>query len=148
VIEQLTGDRILPLLKAATKKEVLQELADAIHSEHPSLSEKEIYDIIMERESLGSTGIGNGIAIPHGKTDKLRDIVVYFGRSGSGIPFDALDGKPVHLFFVLLAPENSAGPYLNCLARVSGFLKNPAIRKRLMAAPGKEELMQVLTEVV
>ena len=98
------------------------------------------------RESLGSTGIGDGVAIPHGKVSDLHELVVAFGRSKKGIAFDAIDGKPVHLFFLLLAPENSTGQHLKALAKISKMLKTPNFRKKLIEAKTKSDLYKAIVE--
>ncbi|HPR15219.1 MAG TPA: PTS sugar transporter subunit IIA, partial [Smithella sp.] len=105
-----------------------------------------IIDILKQRENLGSTGIGEGVAIPHGKISNLNDIVVAFGRSEKGIAYDSLDGKPVHLFFLLLAPENSAGQHLKILAKISKMLKDVYFRNKLIAAKSRDELYQIIID--
>ena len=146
LISELNDKMILPNLNATNKKEVLLELADAVHAKLQNLDTQALYGILRERESLGSTGIGDGIAIPHGKIKGLSQITICFGRSIRGVPFDALDGKPAHLFFLLLAPEDAAASYLSSLAELSRFLKNPQIRTRLMLATDKQELAAIFTE--
>lgn len=146
VISELNDKMILPNLTATTKKEVLMELAEAVHAEWQNLDTKTLYTVLRERESLGSTGIGDGIAIPHGKVNGLSKITICFGRSVKGVPFDALDGKPAHLFFLLLAPEDAAASYLSSLAELSRFLKNPQTRTRLMLATEKQELAAIFSE--
>ncbi|MGV1100890.1 PTS sugar transporter subunit IIA [Thiovibrio sp. JS02] len=146
LIKEIRSSLILPELAATGKKEVLQELAAAIRMVYPALETAALYAALLEREELGSTGIGEGIAIPHGKIRGLDDIVICFGRSLRGIAFDALDGKPTHLFFLLVAPEDAAARYLSSLAELSRFLKNMPIRSRLLQAAGKEELLAIFTE--
>jgi len=103
-------------------------------------------DVLQQREKLGSTGIGDGVAIPHGKVSDLHELVVAFGRSKKGIAFDAIDGKPVHLFFLLLAPENSTGQHLKALAKISKMLKTPNFRKKLIEAKTKSDLYKAIVE--
>jgi len=112
----------------------------------PALSPDRLTAILMEREGLGSTGIGEGVAIPHGKISGIDRLVTVFGRSREGVQFASLDGKPARLFFLVLAPENSAGMHLKALARISRLLKDPRFRGRLLAAEGVEGLSQVLRE--
>jgi PTS system nitrogen regulatory IIA component len=100
----------------------------------------------LDREKLGSTGIGDGIAIPHGKIRDLGGVVASFGRSREGVDFESIDQKPTHLFFLLVAPENSAGMHLKALARISRLLKDPNFRKKLMGAGDKDELFQIISE--
>jgi PTS system nitrogen regulatory IIA component len=138
--------RIEPDLKAATKREALQELAAVASAGLPELRRDKVLQVLQDRENLGSTGIGEGIAIPHGKLKELDRILICFGRSRSGVPFDAVDSKPVHLFFVLLAPESAAREYLHTLAQLSRFLKNPSVRARLLQAGSQEELSGIFQE--
>ena len=136
---------IIPLLQATTKEGVLQELASLLAQNFPKISQEETIHILTERETLGSTGIGNGIAIPHGKLSALDQIVTGFGRSLEGIAFDSQDGKPAHLFFVLLAPENAASLHLKALARLSRLLKDLHFRNKLMEAKDSD---QIYNEIV
>jgi PTS system nitrogen regulatory IIA component len=133
-------------LLAETKEEVLRELSEAICRRLPALSPVRLTAILMDREALGSTGIGEGVAIPHGKIPGIDRLVAVFGRSRGGVQFASLDGKPARLFFLILAPENSAGMHLKALARISRLLKDQRFRGRLLAAEGAEELSQVLRE--
>jgi PTS system nitrogen regulatory IIA component len=133
-------------LLAETKEEVLRELSEAVCRRLPALSPVRLTAILMDREGLGSTGIGEGVAIPHGKIPGIDRLVAVFGRSRGGVQFASLDGKPARLFFLILAPENSAGMHLKALARISRLLKDQRFRERLLAAEGAEELSQVLRE--
>lgn len=146
MLEQVVGDRIVLSLEAGSKREALQELADAASAGLPDLSRDQVLQVLQERENLGSTGIGEGIAIPHGKLKGIDRIVICFGRSRTGVPFDAVDGKPVHLFFVLLTPQSAAREYLHTLAQLSRFLKNPSVRARLLQAGSAEELSAIFRE--
>ncbi len=141
MIQNLTEQHIAPFLQATNKNEVLLELTTLMSATCKETNQAELFRVIQERESIGSTGIGDGIAIPHGKLDDLSQLVICFGRSIEGIPFDAIDGKPVHLFFLLLAPTTSAGPYLNNLAKITRFLKSPRIRSRLLHAASAREIL-------
>ena len=106
----------------------------------------ETVGVILEREKLGSTGIGDGVAIPHGKMKGLSRILCAFGRSKKGIDFDAVDGKPVHIFFLLLAPEDSAGLHIQMLSRISRILRDPSFRKRLIEEGDDKELFANIVE--
>jgi nitrogen PTS system EIIA component len=145
-------DQILKLeyldddLQAKTKADVLVELSSMIIKGFPKLDKLQIIDILQQREKLGSTGIGDGVAIPHGKVGALEDLVVSFGRSKNGVSFDSMDGKPVHLFFLLLAPENCTGQHLKALAKISKMLKSGNFRKRLMEAKSKSDLFKIIVE--
>ena len=133
-------------LRAETKEGVLRELSEAVCRRLPSLSPDRLTAILMDREGLGSTGIGEGVAIPHGKIPGIDRLVAVFGRSPGGVQFASLDGKPARLFFLVLAPENSAGMHLKALARISRLLKDQRFRGRLLSAEGTEGLTQVLRE--
>jgi PTS system nitrogen regulatory IIA component len=133
-------------LLAKNKDEALEELVNTIIRGGLKLNSSSIIDILKQRESLGSTGIGDGVAIPHGKISDINDIVVAFGRSDEGIVYDSLDGKPVHLFFLLLAPENSAGQHLKILAKISKMLKDANFRKKLLKAGSQSELYEIIIE--
>jgi len=146
MMELLREDFILEDLKAAGKREVLAELAGVFARGKARFDLQEMLHVLLEREKLGSTGIGDGIAIPHGKLAGLEEIMVAFGRSRGGIDFETMDGKPAHLFFLLIAPEESAGQHLKVLAKISRMLKDADFRKRLLEAKGREELCAVLAE--
>jgi len=136
----LSRDSIIATLKASTKEEALKELAGLLISRCPEATPEQLAAVLLERERLGSTGIGNGVAIPHGKVSNLPQIVTGFGRSLRGISFDSQDGKPAHLFFVLLAPENAASLHLKALARLSRLLKDVHFRNKLLEAANEDEI--------
>ncbi|WP_461834407.1 PTS sugar transporter subunit IIA [Desulfothermus sp.] len=142
--EYLSKDLILPELKATTKQEVLKELVKPLEGKFPKLNIKNAYKVLLEREQLGSTGIGDGVAIPHGKLRELNKIIVVIGRSFLGVDFDALDKKPCHIFFLVLAPENVAGLHLRILAHISRILKEPGFRRAFMEAEGVEGIWKLL----
>ncbi|MEJ2200901.1 MAG: PTS sugar transporter subunit IIA [Desulfuromonadaceae bacterium] len=133
-------------LKATGKNDVLVELTDAIVRVQGNLSREEVVRVLQERELLGSTGIGEGVAIPHGKLKDIDQLLLSFGRSRGGVDFDSMDGKPAHLFFLLIAPEESVGIHLKTLARISKLLKNPAVRRRLLDAEDQQDLYQIIVE--
>ena len=137
---------IIPELSAKTKEEVLGELASRVAARHGDIDGEEVLRILLERERLGSTGIGDGIAIPHGKLKKLENPLLVFGRSRKGVDFDSLDGRKVSLFFLLLAPEEAVGLHLKMLARISRILKDPAVRKELIAVPDAAAIFHVIRE--
>lgn len=142
----LSPELILADLTARNKEEVLLELADRIAQKFPRVSTEELLRILKERERLGSTGIGDGFAIPHGKSKHMERMVISFGRSQAGIAFDSMDGKPAHYFFVLIAPENSAGDHLKALAKISRFLKNSLFKEGLAKAQSREELEKLIQD--
>jgi len=132
-------------LKATNKKEVLEELCTALVSLHPTLDRDRMVGILLDRERLGSTGVGEGVAIPHGKMGDLGGLIACFGRSACGVAFEAVDDQPVSLFFLLFAPENSAGVHLKALAKISRLLKRPSVREELLQAGSKEDVYAILT---
>lgn len=146
IMEILDEDFVIPDLAAASKREVLKELIAAFPKKYSRLDIGSLLTVLLEREKLGSTGIGEGVAIPHGKIKDLEGLVLSFGRSKKGIVFDSVDGKPVHLFFLLVAPENSSGLHLKALAKISRLLRNPSLRKNLMGAESKAEIIGFLNE--
>jgi nitrogen PTS system EIIA component len=133
-------------LLAKSKIEALAELVNTIVQSGIKLESSSIIEILQQRENLGSTGIGDGVAIPHGKIPELDDLIVAFGRSSDGIAYNSLDGKPTHLFFLLLAPENSTGQHLKVLARISRMLKIDNFRKMLMQAKSKREIYKIIID--
>ncbi len=145
ITDMIKPGYVIEELQAKTKRDVLTELSSVFLQDIDADAE-EMVSILLEREKLGSTGIGDGIAIPHGKMGSLKDLVVAFGRSTKGIDFNAMDGKPVHLFFLLMAPENSAGLHLKALAKISRMLKDPAFRKRLLGARSGEKMLAAIAE--
>jgi PTS system nitrogen regulatory IIA component len=137
---------ILPQLAASAKEQLLLELAAKVEERHPSLEREQIFNVLLDREKLGSTGVGDGVAIPHGKVKGLSEIVLLFGRSLEGVEFDALDGKKSHIFFLLIAPEDAFGLHLKLLGRISRLLKDPAVRKGLMDAPDAVAIHEIIRE--
>jgi PTS system nitrogen regulatory IIA component len=146
IIDLLKPDYILDTLQSNKKRDALLELLTPFLKHYPGLDAEMALSVLMEREKLGSTGIGEGIAIPHGKLAGLNDLAVCFGRSAAGIDFNAMDGKPVHLFFLLLAPENSAGQHLKTLAKISRMLKDGRFRTKLIEAESRDEIFQMIAE--
>jgi len=146
IAEVLKKDFVLEQLTSRTKGDVLKELADVVLSERTDYHPGETVNVLLEREKLGSTGIGDGIAIPHGKLNIIDTLAISFGRSQAGIDFNAMDGKPVHLFFLLLAPENAAGQHLKMLAKLSRMLKDATFRKDLLEAASREEIYRIIID--
>ncbi len=142
--EILRQEQIVPDLQARNKRAVMLELCQVLCQQRPDLDPDRLMEVLLERERLGSTGIGDGIAIPHGKLPQLEELQLAFGRSRAGVDFDSLDGKPAHLFFLVVAPENSAGVHLKALARISRLLKSLAVRKDLMQAKDAQEMFQLI----
>lgn len=146
VIAFLQPEDIIPALAAGTKEEVLEELAARVEERHPGLKRQDLLKILQERERLGSTGIGDGVAIPHAKLRGAGELVMAFGRSHGGVDFNALDGRPAHLFFLLVAPDDAIGIHLKMLARISRILKDPAVRKELLDAPDSAAIYTILLQ--
>src|SRR3989440_5870297 len=146
IAEFLREDLVFPDLAAADKAGVLGELVPGLARAYPTLSAQKLQDTLLEREKLGSTGIGDGVAIPHGKLPGLPGLLAAFGRKRSGIDFAAIDGKPTHLFFVLFAPDNSAGLHLKALARVSRLFKQPQFRQAILAAENGAAIFRLIAE--
>ena len=144
ILDILAKESIIPELKGKSKKQVLEELIDALLQHKPHLDRDRLMAVLLERERLGSTGIGDGIAIPHGKMRDLDQLVLSFGRSSQGVDFESMDGKPVHLFFLLVAPENCAGIHLRALAKIARLLKNGAVRKKLGNVGDREEVYSII----
>ena len=145
IMDYLTEDRVIPNLQGADKPSVLKELCSTLVKPCQVTSVEELLQVLLEREKLGSTGIGEGIAIPHGRLKKLRNFFICFGRSLKGVDFDSIDGKPSQLFFLVVAPENSAVENLKLLSRIVTLLKESSFKKRLLDAHSQKELFQVLS---
>jgi PTS system nitrogen regulatory IIA component len=135
---------VIPALKVNTKKQALQELA-ARAAELTGQSERGVLEILLQREKLGSTGVGNGIAIPHGKLPKLGRLFGLFARLDRPVDFDALDGQPVDLIFLLLAPEGAGADHLKALARVARLLRDGEIARKLRESRDVDAIYAVLT---
>jgi PTS system nitrogen regulatory IIA component len=135
---------IIPALKVTSKKQVLQELA-AKASKLTGQNERVVFETLLQRERLGSTGVGNGIAIPHGKLPKLDKLFGLFARLERPVDFDALDGQAVDLMFLLLAPEGAGADHLKALARVARMLRDPEVARKLRESRDADALFAVLT---
>ena len=146
ILEYLNTKTIVPDLKSTDKKGVIDELAEPVAVE-TGLNHREIVRVLIERERLGSTGIGGGIAIPHGKIAGLESLVLGFGLSRSGVNFDALDGKATYIFFLLLSPDNSTGLHLRILARISKLLKEESFKEKLQNAADPDDVIRIIREV-
>lgn len=143
----LRVDAVLPHLKAASKKQALQEMATRAAA-LTQRTDREIFDTLLQREKLGSTGVGHGVAIPHGKLAGLERLVGVFARLDKPVDFDALDDEPVDLMFLLLAPENAGADHLKALARIARVLREPAIATKLRAANDAAAIYALLTQPV
>lgn len=148
ITEFLSKDAITTDLKGTKKEEVLRELVDLLISskEIEKKDRERVVESLLARESLGSTAIGQGIAIPHTKCDCVKKLVASIGLSKNGVDFDSLDGEPVHIFLLLLAPIDSAGPHLKALARISRALKDKYFRENLKQAKDKATVLSIIQQ--
>ena len=147
IVDILPGEeQVAETLHGRTKAEVVRELAEHFVRNHNEISVDRLVEVLWERERLGSTAIGDGIAIPHGKLHGVKSVVATFGRHPEGVDFDSLDGALTHLFFLLVAPEDSVGHHLKALARVSRLLKEPAFREKLIKAADRSALFRLICE--
>lgn len=142
----ITPKRVLANLKPGSKKQLLHELAE-VACAHIGHDAQEIFDILLERERLGSTGVGNGVAIPHGKINGIENIVGVFARLAKPIDFDASDDQPVDIVFLLLAPEGSGADHLKALSRIARVLRNQSTLTNIRASMDSEAIYSLLTDV-
>ncbi|MFQ5586019.1 MAG: PTS sugar transporter subunit IIA [Thermodesulfobacteriota bacterium] len=142
----ISHDLIIPSLTAQDKRGVLDEMVSDLAGKIEGLNRENLLELLLDREKLGSTGIGYGVAIPHARLDGLEHTVVSFGRSMKGIDFQSMDDKPAHLFFLIFAPGGATTVHIKVLARISQLLKDAAFRDRLMRAATREELYRIIVE--
>ncbi len=140
----LTEDVIVSEMTARDKKSALAELCDRLAEQRSDLDRARMVSVLLDRERLGSTGIGHGIAIPHGKLPEIEGLVTGFGRSREGVDFASMDDCPAHLFFVLFAPTAASRVHLDALALISRILQNPDVRSELMEASGPDNILEVI----
>ncbi len=134
-------------LKSNEKDGVIEELVELVNSSNMVTDKNVLLNDIKERENLVTTGIGYGVAFPHAKTKSVKGIVIAFGRSNSGIEFEAIDHKPVHLFFLIAAPEDAIGAHLNVMSRLSYLMKSEENRQKLMKATSQGEVLELIDQV-
>jgi PTS system nitrogen regulatory IIA component len=148
IMDFLSKKAIVTDLKSAKKEDVIKELVDALISggEIERRCRNKLIEALMTRESLGSTAIGQGIAIPHAKSDCVEKLVAAFGLSKKGLDFDSLDGEPAHIFFLLVAPQDSAGPHLKALARISRLLKDKYFRDTLRSSVDEKSVIKIIAQ--
>lgn len=144
ITDFLSLQTVIPTLVQREKNAVLEELASGLVANHANLDAAKVLSVLMEREKISTTAIGEGVAIPHGKLPNLERIYGVFARSTAGVDFSSLDGGPTHLFFVLIAPEGAAADHLKALARISRLLKDEPFRRRLLAAKSSQELFDLI----
>jgi PTS system nitrogen regulatory IIA component len=146
IADILSEALVIPALAGRDKADVIDELAAVVSRNYGEIDHARLVQALEDRERLNSTALGEGVAIPHGKLPGLKRVVAAFGRSPSGVDFSSLDGKPTHLFFLLVAPEDSAGAHLKALARILRLLKDDSFRARLMSAPAAADLYRTIRE--
>lgn len=146
IVDLIRREMVVPELKGIAKRDILEELALHMAANHSRIDGGQLSKVLIERESLASTAIGEGVAIPHGKLASVGEIIACLGRATAGVEFDSMDGQPTYLFFVLVAPESSTGAHLKALARISRVFKDPEFRRRLLAAPDAEAMYTVVAE--
>src|SRR5688500_8840639 len=146
IVDLIGRDMIVPALKASDKRGILEELAGHVAGQHPRIDRATLTKVLVDRELLASTAIGEGVAIPHGKLAAVSEITACLGRAPSGVDFDSMDGQPTYLFFVLVAPEASTGAHLKALARISRVFKDSEFRRRLLGAADAPAMYQVVAE--
>ena len=146
IVDLIRRDMVVPALQATDKRGILEELASYMAGHHARIDRATLARVLIEREQLASTAIGEGVAIPHGKLGAVGEIVACLGRVTAGVDFDSMDGQPTYLFFVLVAPESSTGAHLKALARISRVFKDPEFRRRLLAAPDAESMYHVVAD--
>jgi PTS system nitrogen regulatory IIA component len=146
ITDFLSVQTVIPTLASREKNAVLEEVADWLASAHPPLDKNRVLQVLLDRERISTTAIGEGVAIPHGKLPGVDRVIGVFARSPEGIDFASLDGAPTHLFFVLIAPENAAADHLKALARISRLLKDEVFRRHLMEAKTSQEIFQTIVE--
>jgi fructose-specific phosphotransferase system IIA component len=148
IVEFLSKKAIATDIKATKKEDIIKELADLLINagEIEKRYRNKLIDALMARESLGSTGIGQGVAIPHAKSDCVEKLVAAFALSKKGVDFDSLDAEPVYIFFLLVAPQDSAGPHLKALARISRLLKDKYFRDSLRACVEDKSIIKIISQ--
>ncbi len=144
MLEFLDKDAITVDIKSTKKEDVIKELVDLISKVHPIKDKKSLIGTLMNRELLGSTGIGQGIGIPHAKSSVVKKLIAAFGISRTGVDFDSLDGEPTYIFLLLVAPEDAAGPHLKALAKISRMLQDKFIRDSLISAKNKDIIFDII----
>ena len=146
IMDILVKDAVLLDLASGTKQEALAEMAGALAREEAGIDEGRLLDVLLEREKLQSTGIGEGVAIPHGRMPGLGRLIATFARSRGGVDFESIDGQVTHLFFLLVVPEHSGGQHLKALARISRFFRDAAFRERLLSAEQLDDVCRAIEE--
>ena len=144
LLEILSPAAIVVDLQGETKEEIIAELSNLLSESDAIENSEDIFQAVIEREKIMSTGIGDGVAIPHGKTDSVDRLVAALGTQRRGVDFEALDGEPAYVFFLLVSPTKVSGPHIKALARISRYLKNEEFKKRLIAAPSADDIISII----
>jgi nitrogen PTS system EIIA component len=144
ITDFLTPDRVIADLTEKEKSAVLKEMAGQLAGSESGLDATQILKVLQDREKISTTSIGEGVAIPHGKLPNVQKVSALFARSLQGVDFASLDGEPTYLFFTLIAPQDAAADHLKALARISRLLKDPDLRRRLLAAATNQELYNII----
>ena len=146
IMDILVRDAVVLNLSVRTKRDVLAEMAEALAKVEAQIEADSLLEVLLEREALQSTGIGEGVAIPHGKMAGLDRLVASFARSPEGVDFESIDGQPTHHFFLLVVPEHSGGQYLKALARISRFFRDATFRQQLSDAETVDDVVRSIEE--
>ena len=146
IMDILVRDAVILNLAVKTKREVLAEMAASLAKVEPQIEAERLLGVLQEREALQSTGIGEGVAIPHGKLAGLDRLVASFARSPEGVDFESIDGQATHHFFLLVVPEHSGGQYLKALARISRFFRDSSFRQKLADAEDLDDVVRTIEE--
>ena len=146
LMEILSGKSVIVGLHGQDKRQILEELVDALEVGEKITDREKVLEAVFQREEIMSTGIGHGIAIPHGKSEYVKELGGVLGIKGDGVEFDSLDGQPTFIFFLLVSPMDVSGPHIKALARISRLLKEEGFRKELIACPDTETAIRILEE--
>ena len=144
LLDILSPDTTIVDLKGETKEEIIAELVDSLANNDAITDRDKVLQAVLEREKIMSTGIGDGIAIPHGKSDSVERLIAALGTQRRGVDFEALDGEPAYVFFLLVSPANVSGPHIKALARISRLLKNDEFKKKLIAAESSTAVIGII----
>ena len=144
LLDILSPDSTIVDLKGETKEEIIAELVDSLANNDAITDRDKVLQAVLEREKIMSTGIGDGIAIPHGKSDSVERLIAALGTQRRGFDFEALDGEPAYVFFLLVSPANVSGPHIKALARISRLLKNDEFKKKLIAAESSTAIIDII----
>lgn len=146
IVDLIQREMIVPALSATSKPGIIKELASHLARQVPDLDEEQLTRVLIDREGLASTAIGEGVAIPHGKLPTVDGIIACLGRARDGVDFESMDGQPTYLFVVMVAPESSTGAHLKALARISRVFKDSGFRQQLLEAPDADRMYEILSE--